>query len=104
MTETNGRLEAALEALTRQQAETEARFAENARQLAALMQLQATLMQNQVAFLSRAEAHDARLAEMDRRIEERFRRIEVLLIEHNRMLQALPDAVREKIGFKAAGA
>ena len=34
------------------------------------------------------------------RIEQRFARIEALLMEHNRILQALPDAIREKIGFK----
>jgi hypothetical protein len=70
----------------------------------------AILIQNQAAFVARmadidarvAEAN-ARMAEMDRRIEERFARIEALLLEHNRILQALPDALREKIGFKAPG-
>ena len=64
-------------------------------------------MQNQTAFLARASESDARMAEMNRRIEERFARIEerftrieAILIEHNRILQALPDAIREKIGFK----
>ena len=27
---------------------------------------------------------------------------EAILLEHNRILQALPDAIREKIGFKGA--
>ena len=70
----------------------------------------ATLILNQAAFLARMAEIDARVAEMDRinserfaRIEERFARIEALLIEHNRILQALPDAVRDKIGFKAPG-
>jgi hypothetical protein len=60
----------------------------------------ATLIQNQASFL-------ARMAEMDRLSAERFARIETLLIEHNqilaehnRILQALPDAIRQKIGFK----
>ena len=35
------------------------------------------------------------------RIEQRFARIEALLMEHNRILQALPDAIREKTGFNA---
>jgi hypothetical protein len=45
-------------------------------------------------------------AESDRR----FARIESILLEHTRILQehsrilaALPDAVREKIGFKVTG-
>ena len=40
---------------------------------------------------------------MDRVNTERFARIEALLIEHNRILQALPDTIRDKIGFKAPG-
>jgi hypothetical protein len=53
---------------------------------------------------------NARIAETERinaerfaRIEERFARIEALLLEHNRILQALPDVIRDKIGFKAPG-
>jgi hypothetical protein len=69
--------------------------------VATLMQLQATLIQNQATFLARASEIDARVAEMDRINSERFARIEALLIEHNRILQTLPDAIREKIGFKA---
>ncbi|MCI0681073.1 MAG: hypothetical protein L0Y71_03130 [Gemmataceae bacterium] len=41
--------------------------------------------------------NNARMAEIDKR----FIRIETLLGEYNRILQALPDAVREKIGFRA---
>jgi hypothetical protein len=70
----------------------------------------ATLIQNQAAFVARMTETDARIAEMDRinaerfaRIEERFARIEALLLEHNRILQALPDVIRDKIGFKAPG-
>jgi hypothetical protein len=67
----------------------------------------ATLIQNQAAFLARVSEIDARVAEMERqrieierRNDERFARIEALLIEHNRILQALPDVIRDKIGFK----
>jgi hypothetical protein len=80
--------------------------------LANLIQSQATLMQNQAAFLARAAETDARIAELERRIDERFarieerfaaidkrfERIEATLLEHNRILQALPDAIRDKIG------
>jgi hypothetical protein len=52
---------------------------------------------------------DSRFAEMERSTSERFARIEAILIqhsqilaEHTRILQALPEAIREKIGFKVA--
>jgi hypothetical protein len=68
--------------------------------LTQLIQNQASFVQNQAAFLSR-------MAETDRISSERFARIEAILLEHsrilmdlNRMLRALPEAVREKIGFK----
>jgi uncharacterized protein involved in exopolysaccharide biosynthesis len=74
----------------------------------------ATLVQNQAAFLSRAAEIDARMAESNarrveieaqmaetnRRAEERFARIEAILLEHSRILRALPDVIRDKIGFK----
>ncbi len=78
--------------------------------LASLVQAQTTLVQNQAAFVARIAETDARIAEinarmaeMDRINSERFARIEALLLEHNRILQALPDVIREKIGFKAPG-
>ncbi len=33
-------------------------------------------------------------------MEERFIRMEAFLMEHGRILQALPDAIRERMGFK----
>lgn len=39
-------------------------------------------------------------AEMDRISSDRFARIEALLLENKRILERLPDAIREKIGFK----
>ena len=93
----NGKLEEALAALAQQLQQQQQ---QNQQQLTALMQLQATLMQNQAAFLARAAETDARLNEMERANSERFARIEALLLEHNRILQALPDVIRDKIGFK----
>jgi hypothetical protein len=61
------------------------------------------LVQNQASFLARAIEIDARVAEMDRTNSERFARIEALLVEHSRILQALPDAIRDKMGFKPSG-
>ncbi len=70
----------------------------------------ATLIQNQASFLARMSEIDARVGETNERMvetnrinSERFARIEAILIEHNRILQALPDAIRDKIGFKAPG-
>jgi hypothetical protein len=63
----------------------------------------ATLIQNQAAFVARMSGADVRMAEMERINAERFARIEALLLEHNRILQALPDVIRDKIGFKAPG-
>jgi hypothetical protein len=60
----------------------------------------AILLQNQASFLARMSDIDARVSETDRINSERFARIEALLLEHNRILEALPDAIRDKIGFK----
>jgi predicted nuclease with TOPRIM domain len=84
----------------------------------------AALIQNEAAFfahLSRLEERfaraderfakmDERFAKMDERfvkIDERFARIEseleaikAILLRHEQMLQGLPEAIRQKIGFK----
>jgi hypothetical protein len=76
--------------------------------MTALAHAQATLVQSQAAFLvqladSQREAAEfrRRTEEWQRRADERFARIEAILLDHSRILQALPDAIREKIGFKA---
>lgn len=56
----------------------------------------AILIQNQASFL-------ARISEMDQRfmrIEERLSHIEAILLRHEQILQALPEAIRQKIDFK----
>jgi hypothetical protein len=72
------------------------------------------LIQNQAMFLSEKREMDKELADLRRqnahqfeRIDERFARIEQVLAEiqrvlrdHQRTLDHLPEAVREKIGFK----
>jgi hypothetical protein len=67
----------------------------------------AILIQNQAQFLARVAEIDARIAETNRVNAERFARIEAILMEHTRILndhgrilRALPDAIRKKIGFK----
>jgi len=88
-----------------------ARYQRNGR----LEEAMATLLQNQALFLAQVadmnHRFDERFARMDERfarMDERFARIEAILVqysqilsEHTRMLQALPEAVRDKIGFKA---
>lgn len=76
--------------------------------LTALIQSQAILNQNQATFNQTQAALGARLAELEKNIietnrnnSERFDRIEAILIDHSRILHALPEAIREKIGFKA---
>jgi uncharacterized protein involved in exopolysaccharide biosynthesis len=82
----NGRLDEAMATLVQAQS--------------SLVQAQASLAQNQAAFLARIIEIDARMAETDRINSERFARIEAILMEHSRILRALPDAIRDKIGFK----
>ncbi len=73
-----------------------------------LEEAMALLINNQAAFVAQLRETDKQMAEMERtnterfaRIEERFARIETLLLQHNRMLETLPDALRKKIGFTA---
>lgn len=74
-----------------------------------LEEAMALLIQNQAQFLGHNLANDARVSEMDRVSAERFSRIEDelaairrLLLEHEQILRALPEAIREKIGFTSA--
>jgi hypothetical protein len=74
----------------------------------------ALLIQNEAAFVARLNEADKERAEMrreqieiQRATEERFRSIEGqmaeiirVLNEHTRVLERLPEAVRDKIGFK----
>jgi hypothetical protein len=68
--------------------------------LASLMQAHASLAQNQAAFLSRISEIDAPMAETNRVNSEHFARTEAILMDLMRMMQRLPEEVRDKIGFK----
>ena len=89
--------------------------------LRSVVQSLAILVQNQAAMQAQKADNDKRVADIEkenaetrrdivatnRENAERFARIETLLLDHNRILtdhtsilQALKDAVREKIGFK----
>lgn len=72
-----------------------------------LEEAMAMLIQNQAAFLAQVAETNRELValkkegnETNRINDERFARIEAILIDMSRMLQGLPEAVREKIGFK----
>ena len=74
----------------------------------ALSQAIATMVQNQAAFVARCAAVDAESAEQKRITDQRFARIEAILLdhsrilaEHTRILQSLPEAIREKIGIRS---
>lgn len=64
------------------------------KQTTAVMQQNTATMQAEWREFQRAM--DQRFAAID----QRFARIEAILVEHHRLLEALPDAVRDKIGFK----
>lgn len=67
----------------------------------------ALLIQNQASFLSDLRDIERDRRDTERANSERFSRIETtmasilrVLDEHRRLLERLPEAVREKIGFK----
>ena len=67
-----------------------------------LIELQA-LAQMQIAKADERLAHaDERFARIEQEGNERFRRLEQAFATVMRMLEGLPDAVREKIGFATA--
>ena len=57
----------------------------------------ALLIQNQAQFLSHLTEDRQRFT----RIETDLDQIKALLIQHDRILKDLPEAIRQKIGFKA---
>jgi hypothetical protein len=72
-----------------------------------LEEAMALLIQNQASFLSDLREIERDRREIERATSERFSRIETtmasilrVLDEHSRMLERLPEAIREKIGFK----
>jgi len=75
---------------------------------AQLTQAQAELVQNQAKFVSELREMNERFARTEAESNARFARIERLLAEikailarHEQILQALPDAIRQKIGFES---
>ncbi len=84
--------------------------------MTSLVQAQALLIQTQAAAQAQIADAQRRMAEYERETAQRFARIETILLdhtrilgehtrilaEHGRLIQALTEAVREKIGSKAS--
>jgi hypothetical protein len=75
--------------------------------IALLIQNQASFNQTQASFIQNQASFVSQMAEMNRvnserfaRIEEELARIRTILLRHEQILQGLPEAIREKIGFK----
>ena len=68
--------------------------------MAQLVQAQATLVQNQAQFVQNQTALLQRLTNLEEENKQRFARIEAILLRHEQILQGLPEAIRDKIGFK----
>ena len=64
--------------------------------IALLINSQAVLANNQAAFLSVARETQQDMALIRRELEQ----IKAILMRHEQMLQSLPEAIRDKIGFK----
>jgi hypothetical protein len=96
----NGRLDEAMTALAQAHTSLAQAQVSLVQAQAAGVLNQTALAQNQTAFLARMAEIDAQRVETDRINGERFARIEALLMEHSRILRALPDVIRDKIGFK----
>ena len=62
-----------------------------------LEQAMALLIHNQAAFLSQMSQAFEGMRNMERRLDA----IEAILLRHEKMLIELPEALRQKIGFKA---
>lgn len=67
-----------------------------------LEEAMALLIQNQVQFLGRISEMDRVNADRFSRIEDELAAIRGLLLDHEQILRALPEAIREKIGFTSA--
>jgi hypothetical protein len=68
-----------------------------------LVQAQSNLAQVQAAFLVEMAELQRISTERWSHIQERFARIEAILLERTRIPRALPDAICQALGFRAAG-
>ena len=58
------------------------------------------LIQNQAAFASQLGETNRRSDERFSRMEEELKQIKAILLRHEQLLQDLPEAIMQKIGFK----
>jgi hypothetical protein len=68
--------------------------------MAELVRAQASLVSNLAAFQANFLALTAQLNERFARIDTEFAEIRAILLRHEQILQSLPEAIRQKIGFK----
>ncbi|MBI4454309.1 MAG: hypothetical protein HY644_00235 [Acidobacteria bacterium] len=68
--------------------------------MALMMQNQAALMQQQTQFLSHLAETRRQMAEFEDEIRRRLGHIEAILLRHEQTLAGLPEAIRQKVGFK----
>lgn len=99
----NGRLEEAIALLLQNQASLLARVSETDREMVGIEREMLALRREKIEIDRQIAETRKDIAETNRRNDERFARIEKILLEHSRILQALPDMIRDKIGFKTPG-
>jgi hypothetical protein len=78
--------------------------------ITSLIQSQAALMRQQSAFFSAQAKNEVELIDLRRRqsgVEDQFEQVKAILLRHEEalrdlhdMIAKLPDAIRQKIGFK----
>ncbi|MBI3664634.1 MAG: hypothetical protein HY236_00145 [Acidobacteria bacterium] len=64
----------------------------------------ANLIHNQALFIGQLGRMDDRFAKMDERsarIEAELAEIKTILLHHQQTLEALPEAIRQKVGFES---
>ena len=64
----------------------------------------AILINNQASFIAQLARSDERLARSDERfsrIERQLAEIKAILLRHEQMLESLPEAIRQRIGFES---
>jgi predicted trehalose synthase len=69
--------------------------------LASLISSQAAFQANFIALTARMDERFARADERFARIEAELAEIRAILLRHEQILESLPEAIRQKIGFQA---
>jgi hypothetical protein len=70
------------------------------RGIAQLILNQAQLVALQVQLAAQHAIWEKESIRLQKAADERFERIETLLLQHDRMLRDLPEAIRKKIGYQ----